>query len=408
MNYLRWNSNKLKLVLKVLTSFFLVGIPLASHSAPSLIGDSVKAEWFYSGGTFTDTVTVGASPEISCPGGAAFCAGVGSATRWDIQDSSIHYQQTASGGFNGSGVWKFSDLDWSGKPLPIKSFNLSTNIGGLGNSRVSLLKNSVSLDMSNTGGGNVFFDLALQPATFQDIIAGAVHTDFSHSPTMEAFFKPNFLLSLDDAAALGGFTHFQWLQVVTQTPYPLGAAKAPYPDPPLGGQPLQWADNLRFYWDESAPTGPVAGWHPGYLLKSNETTDTLLFSDLAQKPFKPGEQQDFLTSLVGVKPDGKPEFLDQFTWSTNFNPITGHGGVFPSDRNLDLPTEGTGGIFNVKEHVTIDELSPSIKHLLIELGATNIPRDVPEPNTLLLFCFSLLSLIWFQIIIKGPLNRRLQ
>lgn len=57
--------------------------------------------------------------------------------------------------------------------------------------------------------------------------------------------------------------------------------------------------------------------------------------------------------------------------------------------------DATGGIFDVQEDVSLDDLPDSYKRFLVSLGADNIPLDapVPEPSALSLLLIGCLSLL---------------
>ena len=92
-----------------------------------------------------------------------------------------------------------------------------------------------------------------------DILALAVHAAESpNNNCMTAAFKPNFNLTLDEAARACGYDHFNWIQYVTYDDDPLrptinGDQPAiSYIDPPLGGwdYPFPVDDYYMGYWNE--------------------------------------------------------------------------------------------------------------------------------------------------------------
>jgi hypothetical protein len=181
-------------------------IAVTSHPAIAALTpvQQVTATWNFktasgSNGAFTDLVTVGLGPEISCPGNFQFCKGVGSQTAWDIDNSNstIRYQQVGSGGFGGSGTWSFTLFDSSGRPILPRSFNLSTNISGLDRSRINITTNTVSIDMSNTGGGNVFFDLELSETSCPSILSNVLLPAIPSTDAGSLFFYRSNALGLN-------------------------------------------------------------------------------------------------------------------------------------------------------------------------------------------------------------------
>jgi|GEM_PF-6675918 len=122
----------------------------ACAGAADLTGTTVKAEWLFpdiATPIATDMLTVGAGPEIDCPGPGSFCAAWGSTdVQYDIAAHTISFLALeatghASASFNG---YRFSGLDaggaWSGA-------SLTSNIAGLNNTRLSFDGSSLWLDM---------------------------------------------------------------------------------------------------------------------------------------------------------------------------------------------------------------------------------------------------------------------
>jgi hypothetical protein len=122
--------------------------------------------------------------------------------------------------------------------------------------------------------------------------------------------------SLAAAAAACKEDHFNWYQVVTSDngkAVDAGGKKltAPYVDPPPGGYDSLWADNLPWYWNESAAAAGAKHVMPGYQLSDNTTKSTLSFSD---NPSSSGDI-GFSTWLVSLNADGSfHAFEGGFSW----------------------------------------------------------------------------------------------
>ena len=99
-----------------------------------------------------DSYTVGAGPEISCPGAAIVCILFGDATAtFDVTDSTITFQESGSRGFqpadfNGF-VW--SGLVWQDGPGKIVGFDLSTDLPGLDPARVFFTDDSIGINLQS-------------------------------------------------------------------------------------------------------------------------------------------------------------------------------------------------------------------------------------------------------------------
>jgi hypothetical protein len=219
----------------------------------------------------------------------------------------------------------------------------------------------------------------------EPIVNGATSVSIS-GPTITATFMPNFNLTISQAAALCGYDHFNWYQVVTQAParvVPPGLT-VPFVDPPTGGGPQfgGFADNLPFYWDEQGSTGT------GYHLQDNLTAaNKLLYEDTPAQPLNANEFLGFTTALAGVLPDNTWDTLYVFRWKSNFNGTS--GGVTPF-RNISPPDPGgTGGVFDLQLDLNPDEVPEEVRNLMERDGSRNASTTiepaakVPEPSTLL-------------------------
>ena len=161
---------------------------------------------------------------------------------------------------------------------------------------------------------------------------------------MSATFTPNFGLSINDAASICGYDHFNWYQTVTNDPYAPGGQTVPYVDPPTGGGSAfgGCADALPFYWDEgtACPTG--SGLH----LADNLTATSLSYFDAPQEPSLTGSEfLGFLSTLAGVNADGTFDILYAWDWKSNYTGTT--GGVFRRGTN-DFDPGGSGAIFRLE------------------------------------------------------------
>jgi hypothetical protein len=129
-----------------------------------------------------------------------------------------------------------------------------------------------------------------------DILALAVHSIVSpNGNCMTATFKPNFNLTLDEAALACGYDHFNWIQYVTYDDDPRrptvngNKPTISYIDPPLGG------------WDYPFPVDDfyIGYWHEYTELSAYTSSHELEYLDcpgVSQSPF----HIEFKTTLAGV------------------------------------------------------------------------------------------------------------
>ena len=127
-----------------------------------LLGKTVTVNYNYSGNpTYTDSVTVGAGIEMTCPGGFDLCNALSAPTQTvDFGDNTISYAYVSTtgqpSGFDNvlPNMFSFLDLDMG---APITGVTLSTGIAGLDGSRISFTADSVMVDMHGLalgfGGG---------------------------------------------------------------------------------------------------------------------------------------------------------------------------------------------------------------------------------------------------------------
>lgn len=247
----------------------------------------------------------------------------------------------------------------------------------------------------------------------ESIIRGAVQADYFDKTSVWAQFTPKFNLTLSQAANLCGYSHFNWHQFVKDPTASLSARNdrsTPLPstgyiDPPIGGYahytPGYADDNKPFYLDENNNVGT------GYHRLDNIALGgkTFLFGDQPSSTLlKPGEFLSFYTQLVGVLPDDSFDPLFSFSWKSNFNKKTGSGGVLDLTINpqrislIDPSADGEGGVFDLRQDLSLSDLPESVLKLMKANGARNIYLEesdsanlgldvesaaVPEPTTLL-------------------------
>jgi hypothetical protein len=234
---------------------------------------------------------------------------------------------------------------------------------------------------------------------------------------INAAFTPSSEISLGEAAAACGFVNFDWVQQVTTLPDPspfyqinasnpanpihLTSASVSFNDPPPGGYEyftvLGWNWNsYPYYWETFSAGQP-------WSLVSNEVGgDTLNFHDAPGDPCLPGGDGSgcggetaqngsylgFMTDLVGVLPNGMPDYLGvNFTWVDTYNcglepadpthclgGITKPGGVGVTANYLPADLGGTGGI------------------TILSGNGVNL-QGVPEPPSLPLVALALLAMM---------------
>jgi hypothetical protein len=239
-------------------------------------------------------------------------------------------------------------------------------------------------------GGSAYFSLeeAISSATAcSSVINNSVpKPNPGGSPTVFAYFTPQFGNTLAEAAKLCGFIEFDWQSLITSLPQPAPyfyaagsntPQKAPpaYNDPPLSGYAYQNPPNaveLPVYWNlftsASDPLSLAANESP---LGANATT--LSFQDTPSDPCLPGgslitraagvvagwaplscllgapngSRWTFTTHVVGIA-GALPGALVVdtgigFDWYTTYNGTTGgiavSNGVMPPDAG-----SGTGGV----------------------------------------------------------------
>jgi len=274
------------------------------------------------------------------------------------------------------------------------------------------------------------------------IVRDAVKVEIKQ-PSIQAIFTPNFDLTLKQAADICGYDHFNWYQEITHDPlpipardesiYPGGKLTPPYFDAPLGGSTTYLADfgpgygddYFPFYWDEYESRNPRTRDDKDARVSKYTTDKTLTFFDepsrkkldrdgffgeigikeLILKLFNSGDYVGFSTYLVGVRDDAAKTYdlLSKFDWKSNYKRrYRKEGGVSmglntPSTEDFDYSPED-GGIFDLKQDLSLSDIPESSRRLMIANGARNIYLEesdsvnlgsdvesaaVPEPTTLL-------------------------
>lgn len=207
-------------------------------------------------------------------------------------------------------------------------------------------------------------------------------------------------MTLEEAAAAGGFEYFNFMQVVVE--YPDGSpGDAPYIDPSQDGSaspPIE-ADDLPFYYDVGADWADTEFYFENYRVTGIDRNDDTIVDvgfRFADQPYSPDATADnpmsFMLIPVGVYSDGTYEALttEALLWhSTNnfFGDGTTFSRVNPVDDGLD-ETVLTG------EAVSLADLPSDILALLRETGLVGSGLNAPpvanddafgvsEDNTLL-------------------------
>ena len=240
---------------------------------------------------------------------------------------------------------------------------------------------------------------------------------------LEADFKPNFDFTLEQAAQLGGYDHFNWLSVVTKDPLLENPGPGPFPectsltrdsfdcltdvhgnlprppyfDPVRGGykyqtvdfgHPFPVRDDLPWYLDEQF-TKDGKRVTPGSGLKTVLVANTLdsnggSSADTLQFFAAPTGPIEFLTELVGVFPDGSGQLLNEpntiFRWK-----VSGDGMIKVLD-NFD-PSIVPDATPQILGFITLADFTSDELNLLTQEGISI--RGVPEPHTFLLLASGL-------------------
>lgn len=184
---------------------------------------------------------------------------------------------------------------------------------------------------------------------------------------MFATYTPSKGLSLSEAAALGGFDHFNWYQIGLTYP----GRKTPFVDPPPGGWNGQPADDLPFYWDETNGSK--------FSLSANIVGRTLSFDDVPADSYLifTGGYMEFYTTLAGIRTDGSWIPLSAWKWKSNNRPLL-PGGEVILQRNIDQLPDFVGNVFGVEAFANPSDVPTIVRRRWILDGATGV-SGVPEP-----------------------------
>jgi hypothetical protein len=253
--------------------------------------------------------------------------------------------------------------------------------------------------------------------TFKEAVTGAVKTPTitvtDQGRSISTIFVPNFGLTLSQAAALGGYDHFNWQQRIISWTFPdtskLGFLKdqlgklpvVPFFDPVLGGfqyhadakQPkgtFPAADNLRWYWDElygGVGEPPHEVWtlvgkgDPRTDIARHTTQTTL---DYLDAPAGPIGLISFETCLAGVRKDGTGDAIlgvngcfrwkffaqdEEIIYGGRFHPLPGDplGNGVIEFLGFGDPTDPLDPVASIPEPSTMVLLSSTAVALFVRL-----------------------------------------
>ena len=157
---------------------------ISAAKAADLTGTDVTISWLFPDESTTyaaQTVTVGAGPELVCPGnnvGSGLCVGFVDGASFDIGSNTLNLTITSGtdswtgAGFNG---YEFSGLSAGG---PWTGYSLSTDFSGLDTSRVTFTPDAVFVNMQGiTPNSGQSFTISLlsgapEPSTWALMIGG--------------------------------------------------------------------------------------------------------------------------------------------------------------------------------------------------------------------------------------------
>jgi hypothetical protein len=258
--------------------------------------------------------------------------------------------------------------------------------------------------------------------TFAELVQNSVTVQTtSNTSEIQATFRPN-CADLQRAAQIGGYHHFNWLQIVTKdlalpffaipdllvptgSPIPpfLGIPTVPFIDPPHGGYFYQVRDcitslrilctfpvedSLDWYDDEQYTNSYLIG-HPTQL-ELDTSPNTLSYFDAPSVPL--GLEADYETSLVGVRSDGSGDRLNfegtRFAWKvvgnisnvierrSNFDPMLGSGtvqslGFVPPDSETQPVLE-----LLAKRGISIRTTTGVVKPVIIDIQPGGLPNSI--------------------------------
>jgi hypothetical protein len=215
--------------------------------------------------------------------------------------------------------------------------------------------------------------------------------------------------TLQDLADAKGFEYFNWVQIATEYPDPLGIlsgclGNTPFYDPPQGGclLPRIVADELPFYYDVGPAWSGTEFYIGDRMLQGidrsvNQLVDVgIRFDD---QPFSPYATADspmsFILFPVGVYADGTWETLvtENLQWFSTNNFFGGSAGPLMVGRSNPID-DGLEGTVLSGSFVPFTALSPQERELLTSRGMVGISA-VPEPGSLLLLALGLALLRLF-------------
>ncbi|TAL32264.1 MAG: hypothetical protein EPN98_14025 [Phenylobacterium sp.] len=169
-----------------------------------------------------------------------------------------------------------------------------------------------------------------------------------------------------DIAKLGGYTGFNWLQVIDNLPCPSPFRGNRSPDTMVctnGIDPIK--DPYPGGWTYDTPVyDPYPRYYYQDFVNNQSQGPSIFFEDRPSNPClfgsihqdiidskcggqtaAAGEYMEFTTKFVGVKPNGHYDTFSEFRWASNYNGTVG-GGAWQLRGLLEAdPGSGTGGAF---------------------------------------------------------------
>jgi RTX calcium-binding nonapeptide repeat (4 copies) len=293
-------------------------------------------------------------------------------------------------------------------PVVLKTRNgapLTLNIEGFGSVTGDGFSNKVE-QFNVLEGSSAQADLV---GRFEDpiesIVQGAVKfgdpirdffDDFDLNNEMFAAFTPQYELTLDEAAKLCGYDHFNWYQIVTNDPNPPTAKgekaplKTPYVDPPIGGYENITVpgsdDDLPFFWNDPLAKKGQKGTRQNLEFNISKDGTTLNFRDkptlFRGQPVQTGRFLRFQTSLVGVFPGGTFQVLYTFNWKSNYNGSDGGVEITAQRRSSNFLTaqaSNSSSIFDLNLNLNPADIPKRIRQRMEADGARNASGALATP-----------------------------